>query len=86
MDTRTTVPGRTPGHMPKFPDCPVCVQEHGSVLVYVDDFLAAGPREILRPLLTRLLDVWKGSNPDYLGRQPGDVDAMRVLYAFPRDV
>ena len=48
-------------------------------LVYVDDFLAAGPRDILQPLLTRLLDVWKGSNPDFLGRQPGDVDAMQFL-------
>ena len=56
--------------------------EHAHVatfLVYVDDFLAAGPREILQPLLTRLLDVWKGSNPDYLGQQPGDVDTMRSL-------
>ena len=41
MDTRTIVARRTPevwgqherdGHMPKFPDCPVCVQEHGSVV------------------------------------------------------
>ena len=48
-------------------------------LVYVDDFLAAGPREILQPLLTRLLDVWKGSSPDFLGRQPVDVDTMRFL-------
>ena len=48
-------------------------------LVYVDGFLAAGPREILKPLLTRLLDVWKGSNPDLLERQPGDVDTMRFL-------
>ena len=41
MDTKTTAPGRPPevweqhdGHMPKFPDCPVCVcvQEHGSVV------------------------------------------------------
>ena len=39
-DTKTTVPDRPPevweqqrdGHMPKFPDCPVCVQEHGSVV------------------------------------------------------
>ena len=46
---------------------------------YVDDFLAAGLREILHPLLTRLLDVWKESNPDFLGRQPGDVDTMRFL-------
>ena len=54
--------------------------EHvAAFLVYVDDFLAAGPRDILQPLLTRLLDVWKGSNPDYLGRQPGDVDTMRFL-------
>ena len=54
--------------------------EHvAAFLVYVDDFLAAGPREILQPLLARLLDVWKGSNPDYLGRQPGDVDTMRFL-------
>ena len=43
--------------------------EHvAAFLVYVDDFLAAGPRDILQPLLTRLLDVWKGSNPDFLGR------------------
>ena len=48
-------------------------------LVYVDDDLAAELREILQPLLTRLLDVWKGSNPNYLGRQPGDVDTMRFL-------
>ena len=34
-------------------------------LVYVDDFLAAGPRDVvLQPLLTRLLDIWKGSNPE----------------------
>ena len=40
--------------------------EHvAAFLVYVDDILAAGPRDILQPLLTRLLDVWKGSNPDY---------------------
>ena len=36
-------------------------------LVYVDDFLAAGPREILQALLTRLLDMWKGNNPYFLG-------------------
>ena len=48
-------------------------------LVYVDDFLAARSRDILQPRLTRLLDVWKGSNPDFLGRQPGDVDTMRFL-------
>ena len=43
--------------------------------------LAAGPRDILQPLLARLLDVWKGSNPDFLSlnRQPGDVDTMRFL-------
>ena len=35
--------------------------------------------EILQPLLTRLLDVWKGSSPDFLGCQPGDVDTMRLL-------
>ena len=46
-------------------------------LVYVDDVLAAGPGEIRQPLLTRLLKVWKGSNPDLLGREPGDVDTMR---------
>ena len=48
-------------------------------LVYVDDFLAAGPRDVIQPLLTRLIDVRKGSNPDFLGRQPGDVDTMRFL-------
>ena len=48
-------------------------------LVYVDDFLAAGPRDVLQPLMARLLDVWKGSNPDFLGRQPGDVDTTRFL-------
>ena len=54
--------------------------EHvATFLVYVDDFLAAGPRDILQPLLAKLLDVWKGSNPDYLGRLPGDVDTMRFL-------
>ena len=56
-------------------------REHKHVaafLVYVDDFLAAGPREILQLLLTRLLDVWKGSNrfgnPDFL-----EVATMRFL-------
>ena len=39
-----------------------------AILVYVDDFLAAGPRQVLQPLLTQLLHVWKGSNPDFLGR------------------
>ena len=32
-----------------------------------------------RPLLARLRAVWKGSNPDFLGRQSGDVDTMRFL-------
>ena len=41
MDTRTIVPARPPevweqqerdGHIPKFPDCQVCVQEHGYVV------------------------------------------------------
>ena len=38
MDTKLTIPSRLweqherDGHMPKFPDCPVCVQEHGSVV------------------------------------------------------
>ena len=39
------------------------IGEHEHVaafLVYVDDFLAAGPREILQPHLARLLDVWRG--------------------------
>ena len=42
-----------------------------AILVYVDDFLAAGPREVLQSLLNQLLHVWKGSNPDFLGREPG---------------
>ena len=50
-----------------------------AILVYVDDFLAAGPRQVLQPLLTHLLHVWKGSNPDFLGREPGDVDTLRFL-------
>ena len=45
----------------------------------MDDFLAAGPREILQPLLTRLPSARKGSSPDFLGRQPGDVDTVRFL-------
>ena len=48
-------------------------------LVYVDDFLTACPREILQPLLTRLLDVRKRSSPDFLGRQPGDVDTTEIF-------
>ena len=44
MGTRTTVPGCTPevwehGHTPKFPDCPVCVQEHGSVVKHFSSTL-----------------------------------------------
>ena len=50
-----------------------------ALLVYVDDFLAVGPRQVLQPLLTQLLHVWKGSNPDFLGREPGDVDTLRFL-------
>ena len=43
--------------------------EHvAAILVYVDDFLAVGPRQVLQALLTQLLHVWKGSNPDFLGR------------------
>ena len=63
------------------PDIPV-FGKHAHVaafLVYVDDFLAAGPRDVLQPLLTRLRDVWKGSNPHFLGRQTGDVDTMQFL-------
>ena len=33
-------------------------------LVYVDDFLATLPRDVLQPLLSRVLDEWKGSNLD----------------------
>ena len=29
-----------------------------------------------KPFLARLPEVWRGSSPDYLGRQPGDVDTM----------
>ena len=50
-----------------------------AILVYVDDFLAAGPRQVLQPLLTQLLHVWKGSTPDFLGREPGEVDTLRFL-------
>ena len=41
MDAKLSLPSRAPkvweqherdGHMPKLPDCPVCVQEHGSVV------------------------------------------------------
>ena len=46
-----------------------------AILVYVDDFLAAGPRQVL----THLLHVWKGSNHDFLGCEPGDVDTLRFL-------
>ena len=58
------------------------VGEHAHIaafLAYVDDSLAAGPRDVLQPLLNRLLHVWKGSNPGSLGREPGDVDTMRFL-------
>ena len=47
--------------------------------MYVDDFLAVGPRQVLQALLTQLLHVWKGSNPDFLGREPDDVDTLRLL-------
>ena len=50
-----------------------------AILVYVDDFLAVGPRHVLQALLTQLLRVWKGSNPDFLGREPGDTDTLRFL-------
>ena len=41
LDAKPPVPYRPPevweqrerdGHMPKLPDCPVCVEEHGSVV------------------------------------------------------
>ena len=50
-----------------------------AILVYVDDFLAVGPRQVLQPLLKQLLHVWKGSNPDFLGREPGDVGTLHFL-------
>ena len=60
--------------------CVVGEHKHiATLLVFVDDILAAGPRDFLQPLLNRLLDVWKDSNPDFLGREPGDVDTMRFL-------
>ena len=34
---------------------------------------------LLQSLLNRLLHVWKGSSPDVLGREPGDVVTMRFL-------
>ena len=47
--------------------------EHtAALLAHVDDFLAAGPRDVLQPLLNRLLHVWKGSSPDFLCRELGD--------------
>ena len=44
-------------------------------LVYVDDLLAAGPRDVLQPLLARLLDVW---NPECLKdrRTPGEPESF----------
>ena len=49
-------------------------------LVYVDDFLAAGPRFVLQPLLKfQLLQLWKRSSPDFLGHDEGDVDSLRFL-------
>ena len=51
------------------------LEEHQHVaafLVYVDDFLAARPRRVL-------LKVWRGSAPDFLGRESGDVDPLRFL-------
>ena len=54
-----------------------------AILVYVDDFLAAGPRQVLQPLLTQLLHVWKGSNPDLLGPWTLDVNlVMSIPFAF----
>ena len=41
-------------------------------------FLGCWSRDVLHPLLNRLLHVWKGSNPDFLGREPGDVDTMHL--------
>ena len=41
-------------------------------------FWQQGPRQVLQPLLTQLLHVWKGSNPDFLGREPGDVDTLSL--------
>ena len=54
-------------------------QARSSYFGVCGDFLAAGTGEVLQPLLTQLLHVWKGSNPDFLGREPGDVDTLRFL-------
>ena len=48
-------------------------------LVYVDEFLAAGRCSVLQPLLNQLLQLWKGSSPDFLGRDEGYVDSLRFL-------
>ena len=54
--------------------------EHaGAFIDYVDDFLAAGPRSPLQSPLAQLLKLWKGSARDFLGREEGDVDALRFL-------
>ena len=47
--------------------------------VYVDDFLAAGPGSVPQPLLSELLPLWKGSLPDLLGHDEGDIDSLRFL-------
>ena len=42
----------------------------------MDDFLEPGARSVLHPLLNRLLRLWKGSSPDFLGHDEGDFDSL----------
>ena len=51
----------------------------GYVGVYVDDLLIAGPRSLNDSMIRAVQDVWKTSQPEYLGPDPDCVPILRFL-------
>ena len=82
MDTKLTLPSRAPevweqherdGHMPKFPDCPVCVQEHGSVVKHFSS--------TTNSLHTLHLDTGYWGDPSLDGKRYFLAAGLRVQHA-----
>ena len=82
MDTKLTTPRRAPevweqherdGHMPKFPDCPVCVQEHGSVVKHFSS--------TTNSLHTLHLDTGYWGDPSLDGKRYFLAAGLRVQHA-----
>eukprot|EP00971_Amphidinium_carterae_P097624 1931901-Amphidinium_carterae.2 len=51
----------------------------GTFIVYVDDLLAVGEKKVLKGFFGHLQTVWEIATPEYLTREPEDVDSIRFL-------